>query len=226
MRILGLFLGIFLMSLLSSVQAQVTVGSNEPPEKAAILDVKSKNGGEGLVSAETGGFLLPRVAIDTTSNISVFPGITENITSDAEKKRHKGLTVYNITSNHAKNLEEGIYVWNGVKWEKAALPKRVNFFYMPSIVIDTSSTTDKPPIDLYGEYRKQFEQPRIKNDSAPDEIPFFLNRTELYYYITDFDDSVFDKDNMSITNDGYFHYKVKSPAVDGSSFINIVFVIK
>ncbi len=205
--------------------AQVTVGSGFPPEKAAILDLKTEDGGNGNINTKYGGLLLPRIEIDTITNLNVFPGIT-GIDNIQEMKRHTGLMVYNIKRDLEQNVEEGVYVWNGERWEKSTYRSRVNFFYMPSIVVPTTVTGVEQEIDLYDEYRKQFKTPKIHNPAAPDTIPFFVQRKELNYYITDYDSNVFKTGTLSVTDDGKFKYEVENPAVDGSSFINIVFVIK
>ena len=212
---------------LISAKSQVTVGSEVPPQKAALLDIKSKDGGQGQATSDKGGILFPRVELDNINELTVFPAIKSNDQDYSEqKKKHIGLTVYNIKADNAKNIEEGIYVWNGIKWEKSAFRHRVNFFYMPSIRIDTRTAGDKTPINLYDEYKKQFESPKIVSAQAPDEIPFFAKETDLYYYVTDFDETVFDKTKMSISVDGKLSYSILSPAVNGDSYINIVFVVK
>jgi len=225
MKTKGILLFVFIIIPILYIKGQVTVGSNLPPEKAAILDIKSENGGAGEASSTHGGLLLPRVEIDTITNISIFPGIS-GMNNVEQKKRHTGLMVYNIKRDLDHNIEEGIYVWNGEKWEKSTYRSRVNFFYMPSIVVPTNVTGQEFEIDLYDEYQKQFKTPKIHNPSAPDTIPFFLKPKELYYYITDYDPTVFKTSSMSITDDGKFKYEVENAATTGSSFINIVFVIK
>ena len=207
------------------LQAQVTIGSSLQSEKAALLDLKTKDGGQGGVTSEKGGFLFPRVEINDLTSLNVFTGLSDTeVNTSEQKKRHIGLAVYNISVNAQNNIEEGVYVWNGEQWEKLAYKNRNNFFYMPSIVIETSTTGVQSPIDLYGKYREQFEMPKVKSDGAPAQIPFHRNRDDLYYYVTDYDENVFE--NISISSQGYLQYSVKSPSVDGSSFINIVFVVK
>lgn len=99
----------------------------------------------------------------------------------------------------------------------------VKFFYMPSIAIPTTTTLTGQTIDLYNLYRNQFETPQISSVGAPASIPFFPNSTDLYYYITDYDTSVFS--NVSISNEGILTYDVSAAATD-CSLMNIVFVIK
>jgi len=212
------------------LNAQVTVGSGLEPEKAAILDVKDKkdevNPNE-LETAETGGFLLPRVKLNDINKFDVFSTVHESDGDiQTQKKRHTGLMVYNLREQADKNLEEGIYVWNGEKWEKSSFNRRVNFFYMPSIKVDAPYSGYQGMIELYNEYKKQFEQPAAKSVGAPASIPFYADEEDLYYYISYWDTSVFDQNVWSIDEKGVFKYEILNPPADGISFINIIFVVK
>ena len=91
--------------------AQVTIGSTQPPQKAAILDLRTKDAiDEDNVSANK-GLLLSRVHLNDINSLEPFIiSATEN-----EKKQHIGLKVYNV--NDTSPLSEGVYVWNGASWE-------------------------------------------------------------------------------------------------------------
>jgi len=225
-----LFVGIAIVLTSTHLQAQVTIGAGDPPEKAALLDIKTKDGGStGDITSEGGGILLPRIKISDITDLSQFNGIS-GLNTDEQKERHKGLLVYNMQENLANNIEKGIYVWNGDFWEKAAFRNRVNFFYMPSIPIVATSLGTKT-VDLYNEYFSQFNNPKVVSRNAPAKIPVFLNKSDLYYYITGYDTNVFQADDgtgniFSISEDGVLTYTVKSLPTDGSSYINIVFVVK
>ncbi|MGG5507808.1 hypothetical protein ACPDG4_13365, partial [Myroides sp. C20-1] len=122
------------------------------------------------------------------------------------------------------------------------------FFYMPAVIFDTS-VAGTATRDLYGEYVNQFTGgSRTSSNSvsypishgpagttpmmygggivgstgAPADITVFEN-DELYYYVTYYDEEVFE--NLSISADGKLTYTVKSGATS-SSYMNIVFVIK
>lgn len=220
-----IYLLIFLVSVFLfakiELNAQVTIGAGLEPEKAALLDLKTKDGGEGLETTDSGGLLLPRVTIDNINELTVFLN-SSDADYEEQKRRHTGLAVYNITPNHENNIEKGVYIWNGSRWEKGAYRKRANFFYMPSIIIDTSTIGEKTPIDLYKLYKDQFESPAVASANAPDQIPFFVKPRDLFYYITDYDKNVLE--NISITEDGVMSYSVKAQS-DESSYINIVLVV-
>lgn len=222
-----LFVLLAVVSVTTKLHAQVTIGTDKAPEKAAILDIKNIDGGNGNVTAQLGGFLLPRVVLDDIREFTVFSNIKVNDADYNEQKlRHKGLVVYNITPNLTQNIEEGIYVWTGQKWEKASFRQQAGFIYMPSIVLQTTTPGYEGRINLYDEYKKQFQAPLIKNDQAPAQIPFFAGAGDLHYYITAMDETVFDKDLTTISDDGWLKYKVKAASVDGTSYMNIVFVPK
>lgn len=216
-------IGIFLFANIE-LSAQVTIGSDIEPEKAALLDIKTIDGGSnGDISSSTGGILFPRVEIESLTKLNVFSGIPDSqLSSEEQKERHKGLSVFNIGT---ANVEAGIYTWNGTKWEKSGTKKEINFFYMPSIPIDLSVKTP-PPIELYEEYRKQFLTPKAASTGAPANVPYYLSANDLYYYVTGYDEDIFE--SVSITNTGRMTYTLKDdlPASVCCSYINILFVIK
>lgn len=98
-----------------------------------------------------------------------------------------------------------------------------NWFYMPSINIPTEPIGDNKEIDLYQEFVKQFQSPKKTSPSAPAIIPNLPAKTELYYYITDYDEAVLE--NVSVDANGKMKYKVKAAPTE-TSYINIVFVLK
>ncbi|MAN26413.1 MAG: hypothetical protein CMH14_03705, partial [Mesonia sp.] len=118
-----------------------------------------------------------------------------------------------------------------LKKVKAAMPK---FFYMPSILVPTSP--DQVPagetygeIDLYQKYQEQFggtgSVPLVTNSSNAGNTLPVLPATELNYYVTWYDTSVFS--DVSISDTGVLNYSVDgSSEVTESSFMNIVFEVK
>ncbi len=106
-----------------------------------------------------------------------------------------------------------------IKQMKAAMPK---FFYMPSVVFDTSSQGTFTR-NLHQEYVDQFGSPVVSSSGASGAIPT-LNANDLEYYITYYDDTVFD--NLAIDANGNLTYDVISSTNSVASFMNIVFVVK
>ncbi|MDL5513625.1 hypothetical protein QSE00_17525, partial [Arenibacter sp. M-2] len=100
---------------------------------------------------------------------------------------------------------------------------RPNIFYPPSIAVDASSTGTGRTIDLHSQYTAQFGSPMVASDLAPGAIPTYAN-TELYYYVTFYDDTVFD--NVSVDEFGVMTYDVIATPTDYNSLINVVFVVK
>lgn len=108
---------IFLLSFvfvgLTTITAQVTIGSTLAPPKAAILNMQTQADSDpanGGVTSTTGGLLLSRVTLVNLSNLRPF---ISNGGTNAEKAAHKGLTVYHIGGN---NIDPGQYVWDGTQW--------------------------------------------------------------------------------------------------------------
>ncbi|MDR2004413.1 MAG: hypothetical protein LBQ74_15405, partial [Prevotella sp.] len=114
-----------------SLQSQVTIGSGIPPSRAALLDLKTRQGAAGTVSSVSdddnvtsglgdGGLLLPRVKLVSISTLEPFiptsdPDFTAN--TDNLKERLAGLMVYNITNNGVgSTLYPAVYTWNGAIW--------------------------------------------------------------------------------------------------------------
>ncbi len=101
-------------------------------------------------------------------------------------------------------------------------------FYPPSIAID-ASTNGPGSVDLYQEYINQYAptvapytDTFVSSSGAPG-IPTY-GRTELYYYVTFYDDSVFD--NVLIDANGNMTYDIIGQPADYNSLINVVFVVR
>lgn len=99
------------------LQAQVTVGSDIPPQKSAILELKSfesASPGGITTNKDGGGLLLPRIKL---SNLNTFEPFMNPLTEPnySEKfKHHTGMLIYNI--NEENGFQKGMYIWDGAKW--------------------------------------------------------------------------------------------------------------
>jgi hypothetical protein len=80
-----------------SVNAQVTIGKNEAPHPASVLDLRSTNK----------GLLLPRVDISDANTFQLSTGREDEAI---------GLTVYNTNNAMLNGQGAGIYAWSGSKW--------------------------------------------------------------------------------------------------------------
>lgn len=101
--------------------------------------------------------------------------------------------------------------------------KASRWFYAPSLTIDASSLVNNQTLNLYTEYLNQFKTPMYKSTGAPTEIPFY-GSGDLYYYITYYDNTVMNIDDLSTT--GVLQYDITSVPSNDYTQINVVFVIK
>ncbi len=124
------------------------------------------------------------------------------------------------TSKTSNITTPGFYFYNSSisKWVGLSMPK---FFYMPSILFDTTTLGAKTK-DLYQLYYDQFTSPQVSSTGASGKIPV-LGKNDLEYYITYYDTNTFS--NVSIDASGFMNYTVSNNATD-ASFMNIVFVVK
>ncbi|UWX60757.1 hypothetical protein N0B40_00470 [Chryseobacterium oranimense] len=176
-----------------SITAQVGINTSTP-DPSSVLDITSTSK----------GMLLPRI-----SNLS-------SVTNPAT-----GLVIFDT---NRKCISQNVGTPAAPDWACLS-PYVTKFFYMPSVVFDTTTPATGQTKDLYTLYKNQFSNvpANARSTSAPATIPFFPNATDINYYVTGYDASVF-KIN-SISNTGVLNYDVLSNATS-ASFINIVFVVK
>ena len=213
----------------SNLNAQVTIGSNSVPNAGAALDI---------ISGGNKGMLMPRVALTSTRVFG--PVISTDGNVYATFSNHTaGMTVYNTATNNSDTgyeVSPGYYYNDGTKWVR--LPQRyTNWFFMPSVSFDTSTTGTGRTKNLYDLYLEQFTgkvtsggvisgTPTgrfVGSTGAPATIPYLPAATDMYYYVTFYDSAVFA--NISINANGVMTYDVIAGATD-CSYINIVFVLK
>jgi len=104
-KVLFLMFLLLLMGLgAAGVKAQVRIGGNTAPSKAAVLDLNATD----AANTGTGGLVLPRV--DLTSNTMQLTVGVANVT---------GTMVYDVTATLGRT---GVYYWNGNNWVLASLP--------------------------------------------------------------------------------------------------------
>ncbi|MDR1876556.1 MAG: hypothetical protein LBQ84_02905 [Flavobacteriaceae bacterium] len=90
----------------SHVEAQVTIGGDKPPAKGVILDLNSDT---------KGGLQLSNVFLDDLTEIPEV--LSANRKEDQIKHDLTGAVVYNTNPYVENGNGEGIYVWNGEKWD-------------------------------------------------------------------------------------------------------------
>jgi hypothetical protein len=189
-----------------TAKAQVTIGMQKSPERGAVLELKS----------DTLGFLPPRVDLVSTTLPKPLP------------VHVKGMVVYNLNTANNDSLPAGLYVNTGVRWiylSETNSPVH-NWFYMPSIVFDTS-TNGTFSRNLYQECKAQLNAASGTNlvvgSVATKPLTVIPDSTQLNYFVTRYDSNVFS--NIAITPGGTMTYTIKNQASD-STLINIVFVEK
>lgn len=96
---------------------QVTFGSNQPPVKGSVLQIKDKEPELGYIddiskntTSTNGGLLLPKVELTDINSLKSVVDITD----EEEISRHTGLIVYHIGSTNIP--QAGIYFWTDNKW--------------------------------------------------------------------------------------------------------------
>lgn len=184
---------LILVMLSYGITAQVGINTSSP-DPSSSLDI----------SSNSKGLLLPRI-----SNLSL---VTNHAT---------GLVIFDTNK---KCISQNVGTPTSPDWVCLS-PYSVRFFYMPSVVFDTTTIAAGQTKDLYTLYKNQFSNipSNARSTSAPATIPFFPNATDLYYYVTGYDSTVFRINSISST--GVLNYDVLANATP-ASFINIVFVVK
>lgn len=180
---------------LAVLHAQVGINTTTPDASAA-LDIVSTNK----------GVLIPRVT--TAQRLAIATPAP-------------GLLVYDTD---LKCISQNAGTSAAPSWVcLSAKDTQSGSFYMPSIAIDASNIVTNKTLDLYAEYKKQFNTPTKVSTGAPASIPYFAAASDLYYYITYYDDSVL-KIN-SLGDSGVLNYDMLKEA-DYATFMNVVFVVK
>lgn len=99
-----------------NIEAQMTIGSDEPPASGALLQLKETS---GITDNSEKGLSLPRIElVSLTGDLAASMG-AESGTYDAQS--HIGLLVYNVGINdsisEASRVCPGMHVWTGDRWE-------------------------------------------------------------------------------------------------------------
>lgn len=103
---------LILISTNFELSSQITIGSNIPPSKGALLDIKEKSSTPENLENSNKGLLLSRVALVSYDDLS--PLIVS--ATDDEKLMATGMAVYNVTEDSDNKLIPGFYIWSGSQW--------------------------------------------------------------------------------------------------------------
>ncbi|MHC5310860.1 hypothetical protein ACYSNM_12515, partial [Myroides sp. LJL116] len=189
----------------------------------AFAMLKNGNTGIGIVGL-TDGKAKPTATLDVGAGKP--NGSTNDVLNgNIGDVRFRALPTFQgeVTDKVVVTNEEG-----RLRTVKATMPK---VFYMPAVTFDTSNPNKEVSLkmDLHAEYIKQFGGTSgsfvsSETDVAPEKdiIPTF-KASELKYYVTYYDKSVFEI--ISISKAGEMEYKIIGHGT-AASYINIVFVVR
>ena len=128
------------------------------------------------------------------------------------------------------NGEKVYYIFDSTEneWNMIAPTKAARVFYPPSYLIDASVITPGGDpdltLDLHELYRLQFTTPAVSSTAATGiSIPTYAEG-ELYYYVTDFDNTILQINGIS--DAGVMSYRILDNPADDNTLINVVFVVK
>jgi hypothetical protein len=208
---------IFLSLLFTaSLHAQVTIGSTEIPEPAALLQIKEHEAVSGSETAEK-GILLPRVKLTDLSDITVIPDSDPDKIADLT-----GLLVYNVNTS---GMKAGIYEWDGQEWVPLEILAEDEGAYIKKALVQTSSLTDdNAPTVNVGRFSFRFspnKQAQCKMNtslSANETLGFHIARFwELKDQTTgSYIGYTYDAQKLNFTSDNYSTWKnLHSAAMNG-----------
>lgn len=215
----------------------------------------STNPNDRLVVADENGVLKVKEASALVPNITTNNGITKNATTSEIElggtlNRPTEITTTATYTLAIAGLQTGtetdkIVVADAatgvLKTVNAAAPK---FFYAPSMVMPTVNGPNLPDhvsyasgvftVDLHAVYSNQFGmtgetapvKSAVKNPGAITNLPV-IAAAELDFFITYFDNTVFDPATIAVTNSGVLTYQILPTAVvTEKTYMNITFKVK
>ena len=227
MKNIYLFLLLFFLGI--SVNAQVTIGSDNPPLDGILLDLKEQAPDNENVTAKK-GLLIPRVTLVAKKSLDP---LVLNVTSPTEKEKYRGTIVYNVKeiTGDATNrsLSKGLYMWNGEEWTMVGKTGNPNFFYMPSFNLPLGAVGSTQTINLYNEYVRQFKydnvkNPYFKNGQGLVAVPGIYASSDLYYIVLDYTPGIIS--DLQMDASGNLSYKTVNNTIPPNAYINIICVVK
>lgn len=159
-----------------AIKAQVSIGTNNPPQKFSILEIHSE-------TSHTGGLRLPQLTEDDKN------GMGSKLLESIEKS--KGLTIFNIITGQ-------IEFWDGEKWvaaktvepwmtsgtNKIATSNTDNIYQMGQVTIGTPDNIDPTAIFNVVSKNKGVLLPRIELSGPTDIVTIPNPTTGLLIYNT------------------------------------------
>lgn len=239
-----LIAGFLVVNFYSAQDGRVGINTTTP-KTTFDINGKTDNAGVSLTTDIT-GLQAPRLTrAELTAKGDALYGPNQN-----------GALVYitdislgNALSQRININSIGYYYFDGAVWKKVGADSGniKEQFYAPSIVLptttlgissnpsdDISFSSDVFTVKLHAIYKKQFgmlgnvsgaSRTALKSNSSAILEEYDAN--ELDYFITYFDNTVFDPNTITLSADGTLTYKVLSTGVvSEKTFMNIVFKVK
>jgi hypothetical protein len=166
---------LILLSLLfaTSLYAQVSIGSLLTPDPAVLLQIKEREASDGSATADR-GILLPRVKLNSSSDITVIANTDPNKKADLT-----GLLVYNVNT---AGMEEGIYEWDGKEWVALEVLSEEEGAYTKKALVQTNSPSESNTVVSVGRFSFRFspdKKAQCKLNAAPsgnETVGFHIGR--------------------------------------------------
>jgi hypothetical protein len=218
--------GVFLFLTCGYANAQVTIGADIEPVKAALLDLKNYSTKPDSTTSETGGLILPRVKLVDRTTLQPFIATTDPEWNGANQAKtrldHIGLVVYNVAND--VNFQAGFYLWTGADWK--LLEQTSPYIYLPAFELDWNATTINLYEDVYEENLNPQNQAHYVSSSG--SVVAFSDYgsgpSDFYYVVTDYDPAVI-KIN-SISTAGLMTYEKVGTVLPKDAYINVVMIRK
>jgi hypothetical protein len=193
--------------------AQVTIGSDIPPEDGSLLQLKQTSDDANGVNS-TKGLGLPRVSL--TKQTALFPmyettpgsGVANSDYDDATKKAkldkdHTGLTVYNV--NTTAPFSDGVYTWDGSTWmEVSGVSASTNPIRRLYIPIGRTITTET--YAYYGTMEFSVAEPDIDDYALVNVVPIVFSNSSAPNFVPD---NLFFSTSMRREDDNTVIWKLK-----------------
>ena len=210
----------FVAMNITNSAAQVTIGSTDEPN--ATLDVRSNS--TNLKAPD--GIIAPRLTGDELFAKNGIYGTDQNdalvyVTAAASPDNQVGKTI-NVKAPGYYYYDATNSVWTTFATDN----QKVEWFYMPSSLLDVVPDTQEPKTaDLFAMYKDDITTSSVSSDASHPFVEFRpeLTADDFYYYVVGYDKTLFS--NISISNKGIMTYTVLKEA-DEDSYIDIAFVRK
>ncbi|MDR1918868.1 MAG: hypothetical protein LBQ65_04380 [Tannerellaceae bacterium] len=191
-----------------NLNAQVTIGLGETPERAALLQLKDKTSAPDAkdATATSGGLLLPRVELKGLREFTLIAKATE-----AQKKDHTGLLVYNQKVDAELQLYKGVYQWNGEKWKMLQKTTKTEGLSVKKVIYQAKSPDEKQVLSL-GIFEFRMARPTANRRCSQFRLAPGLKKRTVHVLINWDQDPDIEAESQGweSKNNPYFYFGVKT----------------